>query len=194
MSADKRTVTTDALETLGTIIGDGEKRDAIHLAVENVVAGERLSPGEHINLRDGKAYATAGGKNVGIVDPFLQCHVNAGDRFWLVVYPRQIKSLRHVWEHPDFPASVETQVQVVASPEAESKAWIETFATELDQTYSRLMEAARKWIEESDWTYDNSETYKEVDYAKWPIFWKHFEIVTGQKVVNHDDTFFTCSC
>ena len=42
MSADKRSVTTDALEPLGTIIGEGEKRDAIHLAVEPMTADERL--------------------------------------------------------------------------------------------------------------------------------------------------------
>lgn len=42
MSADKRTMTTDALETLGTIITEHEKRDAIHIAVENVVAGAKL--------------------------------------------------------------------------------------------------------------------------------------------------------
>ena len=42
MGSDKRSVATDALETLGTIIDDTQKRDAIHLAVEPVVAGERL--------------------------------------------------------------------------------------------------------------------------------------------------------
>lgn len=31
---DKRSVFTDALETLGTIIDDTQKRDAIHLAFE----------------------------------------------------------------------------------------------------------------------------------------------------------------
>ena len=31
--SDKRKVSTDALETLGTLIGSDEKRDAIHLAV-----------------------------------------------------------------------------------------------------------------------------------------------------------------
>lgn len=41
--SDKRSVATDALETLGTIIDDKQKRDAIHLAVEPVVAGERGS-------------------------------------------------------------------------------------------------------------------------------------------------------
>lgn len=32
-NAEKRSVSTDALETLGKIIGPNEKRDAIHLAV-----------------------------------------------------------------------------------------------------------------------------------------------------------------
>jgi hypothetical protein len=31
---EKRTVTTDALETLGTIITNAERRDAIHIAVK----------------------------------------------------------------------------------------------------------------------------------------------------------------
>jgi hypothetical protein len=106
MSADNRTVTTDALETLGMVHFKPEARDAIHLAVEPVEAGENLSPGDHVSLTDGKAYFTGTAKKVGIVDPFLPAPVKAGDRFWLVVYPRQISSLRHVWEHPDFPPSI----------------------------------------------------------------------------------------
>ncbi len=47
MSED-RSVHTDALHTLGSIIGESEKRDAIHLAVEPVVAGERLTPGQNV--------------------------------------------------------------------------------------------------------------------------------------------------
>lgn len=103
MSADNRTVTTDALETLGMVHFKPEFRDAIHLAVEPVEAGEPLRPGEHIYLRDGKAFADGAGKWVGIVDPFLPRNVETGQKFWLVVYPRQISSLRHVWTHPAFP-------------------------------------------------------------------------------------------
>jgi hypothetical protein len=107
-SADKRSVSTDALETLGMIHFKPEFRDAIHLAVEPVEAGESLKPGQYIGIdpTDGKAY---GGliKKLGIVDPFIPHQgVKAGERFWLVVFPRQISSLRHVWEHPDFPPSV----------------------------------------------------------------------------------------
>lgn len=110
---DKRTVTTDALETLGMLLTKlgRQHRDAIHLAVEPATAGAALRPGEHVGLdTNGLAYRARGGnypiKALGIVDPFITVMLETGDKFWLVVYPRQIKSLRHVWEHPDFPASV----------------------------------------------------------------------------------------
>jgi hypothetical protein len=87
-AADKRTVATDALETLGTIISANEKRDAIHLGVEPATAAETLFPGQHVALSP--EGATMSGKHVGIVDPFLANPVKKGERFWLVVYPRQI--------------------------------------------------------------------------------------------------------
>lgn len=116
MSADNRTVATDALETLGLIHFKPEHRDAIHLAVEAVEAGEVISPGSDIGIAmNGKAYEAGMSRRIddlvqnvkalGIADPFLKKPVEEGNRFWLVVYPRQIKSLRHVWEHPDFPPS-----------------------------------------------------------------------------------------
>jgi hypothetical protein len=101
MTADNRSVFTDALETLGTIIDDTQKRDAIHLAVEPVQADEKLYPGQHIGLKhNGKAGIT--GIPSGIVDPFLSGPVFPDQWFWLVVFPRKITSLRHVWTHPAF--------------------------------------------------------------------------------------------
>jgi len=103
MSADTRSTHTDALASLGTIINPSEKRDAIHLAVEPVIAGENMYPGDHIKLVGGVAMKTGPNTGLGIVDPFLTLPVAKGERFWLVVYPRQITSLRHVWAHPAFP-------------------------------------------------------------------------------------------
>lgn len=97
---DKRTVHTDALETLGMIINDHEKRDAIHLAVEPVKARVKLFPGQDVEIQAHEAFP--GDNPVGIVDPFLKSAVLPGEYFWLVVYPRQITSLRHVWTHPKF--------------------------------------------------------------------------------------------
>jgi len=120
MSGDKRSVSTDALETLGTILTTPQGRDAIHLAVEPVVAGCALQPGDDILVdhSSGKAIAfnyvyvggAPGGKKLGrgegmgIADPFIKKDViERGERFWFVMYPRQVHSLRHVWSHPAFP-------------------------------------------------------------------------------------------
>ena len=111
---DTRSPITDALETLGMIHFKKEKRDAIHLAVLPVVADEDLRPGFRIGIIDGVAYPanyirTINGEEVripyhGIVDPFLTTDVREGESFWFVMKPREVRSLRHVWEHPDFPA------------------------------------------------------------------------------------------
>lgn len=189
--SDKRKVTTDALETLGTIIEDGG-RDAIHLAVEPVVAGELLYPGQSIGLQDGKAVGiTHGVKALGIVDPFLTDKVHVGKKFWLVVYPRRITSLRHVWSHPDFPEAG-PKAPDINDPVEISKAWIVAFAAEIDQTYHRLMRAADDWFYHNEYTYDNTEAYKD-HWDKFPEFWDHYKIVTGREP-QEKDSFFTCSC
>ena len=108
---DTRSPITDALETLGMIHFKKEKRDAIHLAVLPALASQRLKPGDRIGIVDGCAYPV--GKRLsngslipyhGIVDPFLTTDVREGESFWFVMKPREVRSLRHVWEHPDFPA------------------------------------------------------------------------------------------
>lgn len=145
--SDKRTPHTDALETLGTIHTHDEFRDAIHLAVEPVVAGEDLAVGQRITYVNGKAYALRSGEEaIGIVDPFLSQRVKAGEKFWLVVLPRMIQSLRHVWSHPAFPdeaaveflkkaqATAEDDVipeLVALTPEESAYNWIRNYADEL---------------------------------------------------------------
>ncbi|MDR3582627.1 MAG: hypothetical protein P4L67_05115 [Candidatus Pacebacteria bacterium] len=197
-SSDARSPHTDALDTLGSIITENEKRDAIHLAVENVVAAHVLRPGEHVGFW-AVGIVGSSSKPVGIVDPFLKTAVNEGEHFWLIVYPRQITSLRHVWTHPAFPDASELKTQEVAiqrevDPVAESRRWIDNFAASIDQTTNRLMEAAATWINDREFTYDNSRAYSDFQH-KFPEFWGHYEVVTGAKVEEDDrERFFTCGC
>lgn len=91
--------------TLGKLAGEHEGRDAIHVAVAPAVAAETLTPGQHIGLHD-DGRAGPGVPPIGIVDPFLTSAVEEGQRFWLLLYPNTITSLRHVWTHPAFAPKV----------------------------------------------------------------------------------------
>lgn len=71
MTADKRTVATDALETLGMIITESEKRDAIHPAVEPAMAAHTLRPGEDVGFIDG---------GVGVCDKPAWVNLGSGGR------------------------------------------------------------------------------------------------------------------
>lgn len=90
---------TDAPK-LGQIITGPAERDAVHVAIAPVTAGERLLPGQRVAVIHNKAYRNA--TPVGIVDPFLREPVEPGDRFYVWLFPGTITSLRHSWSHPAF--------------------------------------------------------------------------------------------
>lgn len=209
MSVDSRSTHTDALATLGTIIGEGEKRDAIHLGVEPVIAGTTLFAGEHVYLKNGKAYSTSytnkTTKPVGIVDPFLLKEVRPGQRFWLIVYPRQITSLRHVWEHPDFPDSRETGSQSKTVPTEEqlhktmlllrdekalAREEIAQFAKSIDMDFHELMAAAKDYQEHGEYLHEG-DRFEGVSIPD--RFWEHYATYTGEEV-RDPYNFFSCSC
>lgn len=207
MSEDKRKVSTDALETLGHKISETEKRDAIHLAVIPSVASEYLCPGDHVNSKGEKALMYSDGA-IGIVDPFLKETVNPGERFWLIIYPRQIHSLRHVWTHPAFDDDHD-QVKLSDDFQYElSRGWIISYANKLisytasideeDITYKNkfdiLMDAADKWIKSNE--VFEVQSYGESEYHHFDDeFWYHYEIISGTEIETYQkQNFFLCCC
>jgi hypothetical protein len=194
MTADNRTVHTDALATLGTIIDDTQKRDAIHLAVLPMVAPVRLKTGAHVT-RDGEPTTPYGGDAVGIVDPFLHgSHVGAGETFWLVIYPRVITSLRHVWEHPAFPSEILTQP---ASDRSASERWMRNWAVEHmgadyygdedrrseESAYAAAIEAGHHL---HIGPYEDARDHIDNEW------WAHWEAITGAQGKRGE--YFSCSC
>lgn len=189
---DKRSTHTDALATLGTIITENEKRDAIHLAVENVVAGESLAPGDHVGwLSDGRVGIMTN-KKLGIVDPFLTEIIKENERFWLILYPRQITSLRHVWSHPDFSADT-----IIKKSKKDAELWLRKYINNgVNINFSTVINCI---------TYDlaHSQNIEVIclpedidgDRTITPEFWENFEIYTSRKVPQKQRAnYFRCAC
>lgn len=211
MTADKRTPHTDALETLGMIHEYDEKRDAIHLAVIPAKAAQRLDPGDHVEYKDGYAYKVAPGKGQGIVDPFLTAEVQLEQRFWFVVYPREIRSLRHVWEHPAFPSSFVEEMDkkevdfsdpvvlqnslIMGDPEAykyRAREWMLYWGDQHGLTVEEAVQAGIDYQDRGEYLSDGGRY--EGSYVP-EEYWDHFDHLTGRKTSsNSRDSFFSCSC
>lgn len=195
---------SDAVETLGTIIGDGHGRDAVHVAVIPAIAGERLNPGDHVGIfhemdmtvlkfrKDGFPE-----KAIGVVDPFLADTVKEGERFWLFIYPRKITGLRHVWTHPDFPDEGSFKPYVQCSRE-ESESWLCSWWQGKDLPDFDDMIAAASGEEkpgmeyelvEGEWiTFVGQNAHCDVPSE----FWDHLENVKGRKLKRVP--YFSCTC
>lgn len=187
-----RPVATDALATLGTIIDDKQKRDAIHLAVMPVIAGMNLSVGDDIGIVDGLATRLTPIK-LGIVDPFLKEVVKEGEHFWLIIYPRQINSLRHVWSHPGISDEIETQ----AIDKSFSEKWMRNWAME-NVSYDYYGESG-KLDEDTAYSFaikaghtNNIGPYEDAREHINNEWWNHWESITGTK--GDRDSYFSCAC
>lgn len=205
---DKRNVATDALATLGTIIDENAGRDAIHIAVEPVEAGEFLHPGQHVGAVNGVASSTV--THVGIVDPYLTAKVEPGQRFWLFVYPRQITSLRHVWSHPAF--DDEAIAATPNYPKEAARKRLDEFAQGVHGSFTA--DAFLKAVEEGSWTCESTDD--DFGYEDGLLFnengfttigfegagsvpdyiWTDIETLLGRPVERDKDyaSYFACSC
>jgi hypothetical protein len=187
-------LTTDALATLGNILDEHAGRDVIHLAVEPVIAGNPLRPGERVRLDNGKAVTASIDEAIGIVDPFLRGNIATGDRFWLVVNPRTITSLRHVWSHPAFS---DQDVSPAVDSRSTSEKWMREWAMKHvsedyygdsvsvgeDAAYAFAIEAGHR---QHIGPYEDARDY--ID-SEW---WSHWESITG--CVGRRGEYFSCSC
>lgn len=172
---------------LGQLLDGTEQRDAIHVAIAPAIASGRLHPGERVSVaQDGRASTAA--PHVGIVDPFLTGPIFAEDRFYVFLFPGTVTGMRHHWSHPAFDGA-----RLLKPDKEASQLWIKAFASDIEQSYESLMDAAKKLHETGEWTYDNSETYKSY-WDRFREFWDHYEVVTGDVVDCKDDCPYTCSC
>jgi hypothetical protein len=180
---------------LGQLITDeNAKRDAIHIAVAPVIAGELLRPGNHIGLTgdDGRTVGAVDNP-IGIVDPFLQKSViRKGEKFWMFLYPQTVTSLQHAWEHPSFPA--ETPTVKAHFPPAEAVEAMEKLIASAGRyhDYNSVMTDADVWFLVGRKTEDSDYDFSLED-ADWKIFWELYGKIRGVSVPeNKRKSFYVC--
>lgn len=160
---------------VGEIITTKADRDAIHMAIAPVIAGEDLEPGTHVGFEDNGTVVSYRQENqhVGIIDPFLKDKVKKGEQCWLFVYPKTIANLRHHWDHPRF---------INQTTSSNSQKWLEDYASKHGIVYGDMMLAVEKYVDSGC---DEVGDYRIDDYYRGyetpPEFWDHFYVITGKR-------------
>lgn len=177
---------------LGEIISANKQfdRDAIHIAVVPVIAGELLHAGAKVKVIDKGTTALQTDYNpVGVVDPFLTVNVRKGQRFWLFLNPGSITSLRHHWNHPKFKEVVSETIpdNSYSSTQLKSMQWLERFAEEeVRRSYNEMMQAVNDYVK-------NGESV--IWLGLTDEFCEHYAVVTGIELNEAlDDSFYSCDC
>lgn len=186
----------DKVPKLGSLITDTQHRDAVHIAVAPVTAGEELRPGERIGFTGNAFTVGTDARKIGIVDPYLSDNVKKGEQFYMFLLPNTITSLRHEWTHPDFEREeellkAEPTFQKLSGPTAEEE-WVRAYADGIGSTYDELMYGADDYVRSGDYLVRGG-TFEGVYITD--EFWDKYEIIRKTKLNADDrDNFLGCSC
>lgn len=170
-------------------------RDAVHVAIITLRAGEDLEPGQRVEVDGATVMACKSyWKCVGIVDPFLNCSIVAkGALVNVVLLPCSVTSMRHHWSSDAFPVAAES-----GTTREESERWLRDFIEcKHLPSLEHLVSAALGEHYASGVDDDDYETlYIDGEDACGSIpdeFWDHVENLTGKKCPRRA-TSFSCSC
>lgn len=210
---------------IGQIItGQGQQRDAIHIAVVPMKVqeprGRGLYAGTRVKLARGKVDVVRVWDEdedpedtcIGIIDPFINTGwnkpVSDGDEIWVFLFPGTITSLRHDWTHPKIPYEVPAKPEGCNLGEEQLVRWT---ALRLD---GKVKDHSDKWMQEycdsieedvsdiMDAAYDaihHGDYYsKGSKFESMSLpgeFWDHYYVLTGENVPDNErHSFFSCSC
>ncbi len=178
--------------TLGQLLEyDFYRRDAVHIAIVPVVAGCQLRPGQGIGFRNnGNTEIVIGVPNpIGIVDPFYKGgFIEEGQRFWMLLLPNTITSLRHEWTHPAFK---EETLPVKDTSYAQQR--MERFAKYIHSTVEDVLETLAEGVKNGD-VYVGDDTTQEKYNEHADDLWDDYEVLTSKHVSNRREIYFSCAC
>lgn len=178
---------------IGKLIEQTRYRDAIHIAVAPIEAGEKLAPGTRIGISNGKAMEID--PAVGIVDPFLTKTVRPGQWFYVFLFPGSIESLRHEWAHPAFDKASPPPASPLPE-KAKSEAWLREYADRVNP-YLKGQEAYKtllRDLEDKAITYHGIDMHDRSELIDEEDLRLHASIVLGKEINFDEFEYFSCTC
>lgn len=183
---------------LTKLISGPAERDAIHVAVVPLTAGERLYSGQKVRLSSTdntvafKADYNSTDKAIGYVSVFMEDEngynkgVEKGERFWCMLMPGTVTGMQHRWSHPAFDAP---QVSM-----EEHELWLRNFCDMWNFDWDQLIDAgthSRYVVAGGTDLHCSVELGEDHD-----LFWYHLEGYTGKKFdeEHRDGMGWSCSC
>lgn len=188
---------------LGQILtGDPVGRDAVHVAIIEVVADHFMPPGEPVGLVDGidpiqpVVSSDMKLKRVGIIDPFLPQPVKKGQRCFLWLYPGTVTGMRHHWSHPAFADGGENSVAaaIVDDEKAAAISWMHEQAKILGCDFIDLVGDNSDLVSGGYIRTHENENARDHWYDIQDEFWEKRKLITGEDVPDDKRGGFTCSC
>jgi hypothetical protein len=177
---------------IGKLIEGNGARDAIHIAIAPVTAGEYgLRPGTLIGFTETSGDEVCACKDgIGIVDPFLQVTPGKGQRFYMFLLPNTITSLRHEWTHPAFASRSGVEV---------AEAWLKNYALTVARTYDAEHGADYCYqkfmvsVRDGEIFYYGNDCHGAYEVEHAEELYANLSIVLG-RAVGPDNFTFSCSC
>lgn len=192
-----------------------DTRDAIHIAIIPLIAGEDFWHKDPVRLGSDKTkgYCGAYGSCIGIVNPWRKGPVKKGELFWCVLNPDTVTGMKHYWQHPDFPnevtieslteeISVESIIEKPMNEQSEEEhlIWLKTFADEWNFDLNELIFNAKSTDQENDWrcvVAQGHDLHSIGDLGNdYHLFWDHLEGYLNKKFdkEHRDGMNWSCSC
>ncbi len=177
---------------LGDLPSKNDDRDAVHIAIIPMEAGEDLNPGDHV-CKVGNTVVKPTPDTletpIGIVDPFLSPRlIKKGTTIWVCLYPNQVFGMRHHWKHQAFLSK------------DESEEWLRNYCSGHDcPSFEILMGVLNEDMFEEDdfnsdidddvWFFTGIDAHSDIPNE----FWMHAENYLDKKFY-YKPTRFSCSC
>lgn len=163
---------------LGKLQDKAGVKDAVHVAIVSVRAGQLIKPGSRCSLNEFNE-AVVNNKGYGIADPWLKSNIKTGDIFLLILGQNEIPNVRHVWEHPTIKFDEPTR-------DVKLNIYIQEQSENLGVTYNELMNAAEQLIlknKKTKYCGNKTEEQCEETWDNWE-FWSEWSSETGYEFEN----------